>query len=112
VRIPADGGSSTQLQGTYDGFPWTLSSSDTLYLGTGANQHLGKIVPPMVYDSNAKMGIINFQVVPPPSGVPFQPLPPGFLISNVQLGNPGPQPSFSFLNGRYAPVVPAVTIWE
>jgi hypothetical protein len=122
--IPATTISGGVLQGSYDGFAWTIKpqqggvkgSGDFLVLGNGDARQTVEVLAVGYDDKYSHMGQVSFAVPDRADAngnpLPFLPLGAGFMISNVIPGNPGPQPSFDYTTNQYRPVVPVTAILQ
>lgn len=117
--IPATGLSGGALQGSYDGFPWSIQPRDSLVLGNGDARQIVTVAAVGFEGNYSQMGQVSFFIPDPnPSKDqngnprPFLPLGAGFMISNVIPGNPGPQSAFDYTTNLYRPVVPVTAILQ
>jgi hypothetical protein len=93
------------LSGVYDGIPWSIQGNvaavpvpqgSVLVVDVGANQEIVAVLSTGTDPTTKQLGFTaNFQ----------KPHAPGCVISNTLIGNPGPQPGFTYKDPRYAAVV-------
>jgi hypothetical protein len=133
VTIPATGGLSSSnssvpgyLTGSYEGTGWKIGARVPPYPSTvdpptvrgtfllidvggntqGFSQEWVEVAAVNYNTTDPTKSTIKL-AIPPVVGAstPTKTHPNGFLISNAELGNPGPQANFNFRDPRYQPVV-------
>jgi hypothetical protein len=88
VAVPA-------LSGTYEGLPFNIQANSSLIVDIGTSNQ-----------ETVTVTAVNSTANPPTFTATFaNPHAAGFPITNVILGNPGPQPQFDYRNSPYTAVV-------
>ena len=105
AQYPATAGTTSKIQGTYDGVLYTIDVGTTLRLDVGPNQEDVTVQSINMIDQTQGAEItINMPLRRPHARGCIMHLHP----DRSTLGNPGPQPGFNYKDPRYAPVVPFV----